>query len=805
MIAMSLVAPLARGVWHTSAAVVTTASAGEYADWPPEERRAPAAALWSSVPAGYNAGHVMARWWHIGDGPQPGPAADETRRRRREFVIIGVVAVLFLGLVLFEARLPRLSNSSSLFGSVIFFFLINFNLILLVFLVFLVTRNLVKLVLERRRRIFGSRLRARLVLAFVAFTIVPTIFMFLIAEAFLSAAFENWFNVRVERSLKGSLDVAQTYYQFAANNALHFAGEIGRQADAQGLWRPARRTDLQRFAEQKVQEFNLAGVQIFGPDGALLVRADGKALAEPLPDEPADARSELLQHEVTRTRRYGSGEIVRAGVPVHRGQGTLLGAVALDYVVPRNVNERARESLQSYKEYRQLANMRQPINNNYILTLSLITLVVVFSATWVGFRQAKRITIPLQRLAEGTREVAQGNWSHRIEAGGDEETDVLVTSFNQMTAELQEITEELVERRKDVENILANIAAGVVSLGQNGSVLMLNQAAEQMLGLPLAEVRGKHWSEVFETPHLRKVAEIISEALAGPHAEVEEQVKLTGGDHIVTALVTATRLTDDNNAPRGLMLFFEDVTHLLRVQRMEAWREVARRLAHEIKNPLTPIQLSAQRLQRRYAAVLAKRDGAVFDECTRTIIAQVEELKRLVNEFSMFARLPAATLVPHDLNGIIEEALVLFRQAHPDIAFVFTEDSELPPVDVDREAIKRALINLLDNAVAACHAVGEAAGRIDVKTTYVPARGLVRLEVADNGCGMSRDVKLRLFEPYFSTKKEGTGLGLAIVSAIVADHQAYIRVQDNQPRGSRFVIHFPLRGRLQAGRVAAQA
>jgi two-component system nitrogen regulation sensor histidine kinase NtrY len=407
-------------------------------------------------------------------------------------------------------------------------------------------------------------------------------------------------------------------------------------------------------------------------------------------------------------------------------------------------------------------------------------------------------------LAEGTREVAQGNWSYRIETGSDEETAVLVDSFNQMTADLQQIHSELVERRKYVENILANIAAGVVSLSQKGAVTMLNRAAEGMLGVRLAQVRGKQWSEVFHGPHLSKVGEMVDEALTAPHSQVEQQIKLTGGEHIITALVSVTSLTDEAGAQRGIMLFFEDVTHLLRVQRMEAWREVARRLAHEIKNPLTPIQLSAQRLRKRYGVQLAGADGAVFEECTRTIVGQVEELKRLVNEFSMFARLPAVQLAPHDLNGLVEEALVLFRQGHPEITFDFRSAAELPPVDLDREAMKRALINLLDNAVAACHGVPDA-GHIEVVTSYVVARGVVRLEVADNGCGMSRDVKLRLFEPYFSTKKEGTGLGLAIVSSVVADHQAYIRMQDNQPRGSRFIIDFPSRHRVAVERVAARA
>jgi two-component system nitrogen regulation sensor histidine kinase NtrY len=238
---------------------------------------------------------------------------------------------------------------------------------------------------------------------------------------------------------------------------------------------------------------------------------------------------------------------------------------------------------------------------------------------------------------------------------------------------------------------------------------------------------------------------------------------------------------------------------------MEAWREVARRLAHEIKNPLTPIQLSAQRLRKRYLDHLDDAQRPVFEECTRTIIGQVEELKRLVNEFSTFARLPAARLVAQDLNSLIDEALVLFREGHPQIDFVFRPGTDLPLVELDRDSLKRALLNMLDNAVAACQGEPHGPGRIEVSTRYSEERAVVDLEIADNGCGMSRDVKLRLFEPYFSTKKDGTGLGLAIVSTVVADHQAYIRVQENHPHGTRFVINFPIRHSPAIERLAARA
>jgi two-component system nitrogen regulation sensor histidine kinase NtrY len=752
----------------------------------------------------------VARWADIFlGGKRPPLPADEARRRRREIWIIGVTAVVFLIFATIETRLSHLGNSGSLAGNIIFFLLINFVLLLLVLLIFLVSRNLMKLALERRRGIFGSRLRTRLVLAFVALTLGPSILLFFVAQGFLNTAFDSWFNVRIDTALRGSLEVSQSYYQFAANNALHFAKQIGRQSMEQNLWAPEQRQKMGMFLEAKRSEMGLAGVEVFAADQASLVRLQDPQ-QPPLPPTATETVVQLFSgRDVAETRPLGKADVVRAGVPVLDEQGKLLGAVTVDYVVPRSVSQMARAVTRSYQEYRQLAGMKQPIKNGYVLTLALITLVVIFSASWFGIRQAKSISTPLLRLAEGTREVAQGNWSHRIEPAADEEIAVLVDSFNRMTETLERTNSELVERRKYVENVLANIAAGVVSLDESGCVDMLNPAAERMLGLRLAEVRGRSWREGLQRSDLAKVREVIAEIFERPECEVERQIKLAGGEHIVTALVSATSLTDERGRPRGVMLFFEDVTHLLRVQRMEAWREVARRLAHEIKNPLTPIQLSAQRLQKRYARQLPGVERIVFDECTTTIVRQVDEVKRLVNEFSTFARLPAVELAPNDLNAVVGEALVLFRQGHLDIDFVVETETDLPALDLDRDAIKRALINLLDNAVAACRAMQARTPaerpRIRVATSYLPARGVVRLEVADNGAGMTVEVKSRLFEPYFSTKKDGTGLGLAIVASIVSDHQAYIRVLDNEPHGSRFLIEFPLRQHQQRVRLVARA
>ena len=748
----------------------------------------------------------MSRWRNLWR-ERPPLSPDERRRRQREGIVIVVTAMVVLALALFETRLPQFSNSSSLAGNVIFFLLINLNLILLVLLIFLVTRNLVKLIFERRQRILGSRLRTRLVLAFVGLSIVPTLLLFFVAQGFMTSAIDNWFSVRVESSLAGSLDVAESYYQAAANGALHHARTLADQTEQRGLWTPARRSQLREFLNEKLRELNVAGIEVFDASRTSIARlAQAEQLSSSTPAAGPDMVEQLLTGDpIARTQRIGNGDLVRGGVPVIGADGKVLGALVVDNVVPRQVSRTAQDISRSFQEYRQLKTMKQPIKNSYTLTMFLITLVVIFSATWFGFYLAKGITVPIQRLAEGTREVAQGNWDYRIEAGGDEEIATLVDSFNRMTGELQTIHSELDARRRYIENVLANVAAGVISIDPRGIVGTVNRAAEAMLGLRAAEVEGQPWQRAFERSDLRKVGEMMSEVVDNGEEQAERQLKFSGGDRVLTALVTAASLQDDAGASLGVMLFFEDVSHLLRVERMEAWREVARRIAHEIKNPLTPIQLSAQRLRRRYGAEIERHDGAVFDECTRTIIRQVEELKKMVNEFSTFARLPASELSLQGLNEIVDEALVLFREGHRQIEFVWTPGEQIPALELDRSAITRAVVNLLDNAVAACQQVGEERGRIAVSTTYDPRAGLVRLEVADNGTGMSEAVKARIFEPYFSTKKDGTGLGLAIVSAIAADHQAYVRVRDNAPRGSRFAIEFPTRRRVSAVRAGARA
>jgi len=717
---------------------------------------------------------------------------EEAKRRKREGLVILITTLTVLLFAFFEVQLPAVSPDYSLTNNIAFFLLLNINIILLVLLVFLVVRNVVKLIFERKRRILGSRLRVRLVLAFIALSLVPSVVLFVIAGGLVTRSFERWLDVQVENALQGSLEIGQTYYQNSGNNALFYARQLSQRITQEGLFDSQRVEELKEFIQSKQREYNLGTVEVFSPDRQLIVVAFNDQVPTGVTIKPeSDFLDRALRGlQATRTQPFGEGDIIRGGVPVFSGDRRILGVVVVDYYVPKSITKRALQISRSYEQYKQLTILQQPIKNSYLLTLLLITLVIIFSATWFGLYLAKGITVPIQSLAEGTHEVAHGNWDYQIESSGDDEIGTLVDSFNQMTRDLKQINLELERRGRYTQTLLTNITAGVLSVDPSGKITTLNRAAEQMLGVKAAQVLGKGYPEVFQSDHLQAMREMMEHVRS--RASVEREIQITLPDRILTVVVTAAPLRDDEGKILGVMVFLEDITQIQKVQRMEAWREVARRIAHEIKNPLTPIQLSAERLRKRYAKLL-EGNGAILDKCTATIIKQVEELKNLVNEFSEFARLPAAELTPNDLNDIIKEALFLFKEGHKGINFYFNS-GELPPLELDRDQIKRTLINLLDNAVAAVEEKGE----IRISTAFDPSLGIVQLEVADNGCGLDPDVRARIFEPYFSTKKDGTGLGLAIVSAIVADHRGYVRVRPNEPNGTRFIIELPVRERADS-------
>ncbi len=726
----------------------------------------------------------------------------ELKRRRRELIAVAIASATLIAFVLAQTSLPPLRSRSSLVSNLVVILLFDLSFILLGLMLILVGRNLAKAVFERRRGLIGSKLQARLVFGFSAVALVPSVFLLYVAGTFLRADIDSWFNPEYERVLDDSLQVAKVYYLNSANNAAHFARVLAGLVGEKELLAPARHKELREFIEKAQQEYNLGTVEIFSSDRKLMMLVLSPHTPTGIgvsPDSPIIANT-LKGRSVTRTDRFGKSDVIRGSAPIYATNDTdvVAGAIVVDYFLPKSLADRAASISRSVQEYFQLRILRQPITHSYLLALVLIGLAVVLLSSWFGIYLARGITGPIRLLAEGIQTITAGNLNFKIAEVGDDEIGQVVESFNQMTADLRASRAEIEQRRRYTETLLRNVSAGVVGLDSARQIIAINPCAERMLNVSAENAVGRPYDQCF---HPALVAAMEDYFVDGRSLrELRFPLELEDATSETDLMVTVTPLgeapSDDHNGHHelGSLLFFEDVSQLAKVERMEAWREVARRIAHEIKNPLTPIQLSAERLRRQLSA-RTETEARILDETTRTIISEVEDLKRLVNEFSGFARMPQLNPTPGYLNPLAEEVVSNFREAHPAVDFKLDLADGLPTIAIDREALKRALVNLLDNAVAATTGfnVNGEQPRIMVKTAIETASGIVTLEVADNGPGIEPRLRPRVFEPYFSTKKSGTGLGLAIVATIVTDHHGFVRVYDHPPHGSRFVLEFPIK------------
>ncbi|MFC1880146.1 ATP-binding protein [Thermodesulfobacteriota bacterium] len=728
----------------------------------------------------------------------------DSKRRRREGILIVVIILVVALLTFVETRTIRFGADIPVSNAILMFILININLLLLVLLIFLVFRNLVKLLYDRRRKVMGAKLRTRLVVAFIVLTIVPTGVLFFFSINFITTSIEFWFNVPVEQALENSLRVGGRVYDRVEENNQFFLERISYQIKTKNLLNPQKEKALAQYVEVVQREFNLDGVEVYAANTQRL----SFSLAPELGNEDVGLVSaENLQKELSGndvrsiTQEIPYGELIKTigMIPFDVKASEAEGFVVVSILIPPDLYQNLQSISDGYEEYQQIKLYKKPVQITYFISLSIVALLVLFCAIWFGFYLAKTISVPIKDLAEGTRRVAEGELSFTIGTVADDEIGSLVNSFNKMTRDLRSSREqlelsarklrdqniEIEEKRQYMEFVLKSVSAGVVTLNANGMVSTINKSAEKMLGVKSEKVLNKSFDTMLTVQNKDLAEEIMGSLSLARDASIEVPLKLIVEGRPRSFLITVSALRDDAGQHMGIVMVFDDLTELEKGQRMAAWREVARRIAHEVKNPLTPISLSAQRLKRKYSNQIGE---AVFEECTQTIIDHVDLIRNLVNEFSSFARFPSANPTPCELAPTIEETIALYREGHPNIKFEVQHTGDIPPLNLDRQQMKQALINLIDNAIGAI----KGDGVISFAVTHDPILKRIRIEVADDGPGISNEDKTRLFEPNFSTKKSGMGLGLTIVSTIIADHNGVISVQDNIPHGAKFVIELPV-------------
>lgn len=735
----------------------------------------------------------------------PDRTTDEraVRTRRNRIVFLSVLG-LVVGLTAIQVLIQQLRFPSPIASNVLIFALVNVNIVLLLLLVLLVFRSLFKVYLERRENLLGSKFRVKLAIAFVSLALLPASLLFLVASNLITTSVDTWFNVQVETSLENAVEVARAYARISQDDALGraraVAARIGDTLAAEGV------VAARRLGAERAREHGMDAFQLFNRQRAELAQWRNPKLPAWAMLSPASplVRRALEGESVVMVQDFAGVDLIRAVVPVPRPGNPRenLGVVAVGLWMSAALAGKAEDIQTAIQEYRQLRQLKNPIKGIYLMLFLMVTLVIIFGAIWVGVHLARGITGPIQLLAEGTRRVAEGELGFQVQVKADDEIGILVDSFNRMTSdlarskadltrayeELQHSNVEMDRRRDYMETVLESIGAGVLSLDAEGRVNTVNRAAARLLARPAKEILHRSFEEVFAGEALAPLRRLVSRLAEEGREVADQQVTLTLGGRPATLIVTASSLTGAEGTRRGVVVVLDDVSEIVRAQQAMAWREVARRIAHEIKNPLTPIQLSTQRLRKKFTEK-APDVGPVLDECTRTIIQEVEGLRKLVDEFSRYARMPALQPRPTDLHTVIRQVEALYAGAHGGIAVETSLDPSLPLLHLDPDQIRRVLINLVDNAVTAIGEGGQ--GSIVISTRYRAEEGRVLVEVADTGPGFPPEDRDRFFLPYYSTKRSSGGLGLAIVHRIIVEHGGEVRIEDNTPRGARLIIALP--------------
>ena len=730
---------------------------------------------------------------------------ERIRRRRRVLLwVLGATVVLLLAIIVSQQLwLWTVVKPETPADALILYALSTLNFVAFVVFLFIFVRNLLKLRRERKERQLGSKVKTRLLVYFISISFLPITAMAVFSYLFLNRSLEKWFNpfpdeivqqaTEVKRLTLASQD--QTLRDTASLLAMLLANESPEQR--------------QGTMQQVVNSGQLVRIEIASRDGSTTFQNPSLSQADSEQLEKLFSNARLF-HGPDGLNQVDGKEFDALAVPLNQSELLIIAPQK------RASNDLTDLVAGSERDYQDLVSKQRRVRLLGLSTLGLMTLILLFVSSWVAIYLARGIATPIKALAEASNEIARGNLHHRVTTIADDELALLAESFNQMTAQLEENRSrieagaaelrdtnlELRERRNYIETVLQSLSTGVISLDENDCVTTLNASAARMLALVDKAEGNPALSSLIGSEDWLVVDRLLRRARRAGHATEQTQL----GSGALPVSMTASALPDSRGPRRGVVLVIEDLSELLAAQRAAAWSEVARRMAHEIKNPLTPIQLSAERIAKSYGratngagngtSLVAderlddKRVAAVISECTETIAREVAGLKAMVDEFSRFARLPATRLEQANLNDVITHAAGLYRERLDGVSLTLDLDRELPLSMLDIEQIKRVFVNLVDNALASLAGVSDEK-QITIATSHDSERSVLRAEVADTGQGIEPADFRRLFEPYFSRRDSGTGLGLAIVQRIILEHGGHIRAERNHPRGAKFVIELP--------------
>jgi PAS domain S-box-containing protein len=666
----------------------------------------------------------------------------------------------------------------------------------LIFLAILIVANLWRLRTQVRRDEAGARLTFRMIVIFVLLSLPPVFVVYYFSLQVLHRGIDSWFDVRIESALTDALELGRTSLGIRMREQLRQTESLGLEIEVLG------REGLTLALATALTTNQAAELTVLSDTGAIVASSS----SDPTKLVPHQANSSALL-QVSPARSFvglepvsGAGLHVRAvvelSIPAAGGQRFFLQAL---YPVAERMNELAETVQTAYAKYRELAYLRDPLKFSFTLTLSLVLVLSIFTAVWTAFLSARRMVAPLRSLAAGTQAVAEGDYGTRLgEPARNDELGFLVTSFNDMTSRLRSARDEtrqsqglVEEQRTYLEAVLARMSSGVMTIDGSHHVVTANDAAGQILGVPQDRIEGANLAALAANePRMQPLVELLQSQFSDTAHDWRTELTLFGPNGRQVLICRGTRLPSPHTSASGYVVVFDDMTALIQAERNAAWSEVARRLAHEIKNPLTPIQLSAERLRHKYLGHMSDAEGATLDRLTRTIVNQVESMKEMVNAFSDYARSPTTQPETLDLNALIADVAALYGAKLVMLAL----DRHLPTLEADPNRLRQVLHNLIKNAnEAGADNADQAATEIETRVARTEFGDYVELEVRDHGPGIPEQFLASMFEPYVSNKTRGTGLGLAIVKKIVEEHGGRVSARNNQPAGASIVIQLPLR------------
>jgi two-component system nitrogen regulation sensor histidine kinase NtrY len=746
------------------------------------------------------------------------PARHRGKRVTTVVLLSILVLLLLLSLIAQSGfNLSPLVMPESTSETLLLYALTTLNFLAFVTVLFVLLRNVLKLVRERRSNRLGSKFKTRLVSYSIGLSLLPALLLFFFAFGLLNRSIDRWFGEPARQIVDDARNIEESYFKKEQDELVGIARVISRNLEL-GSKSELSNPDLDDHLRGEITQYGIALARVIGPEGRRTVKADDSLQVGEIEETLTAAEQSLI---AGKESFVGSDEAASptsiyliAAIPVAQSpQGKRLLVLAQEY--PQELTERTLHISEQHERFHSLLGKIKRIKSIYILLLAAVTLLLIFSATWLALYVARGITVPIQALAEATDRIARGDFSRPVEVVADDELAVLVNSFNDMSGMLAENRHRLVraaddltrtnlaleDRRRYIETVLESLSTGVVSVDSNLGIAFVNRSALWMLGLNEKPALGTPIVDLIPGRNAEDLAALCRRARRTESSHAELEITRADGRSLVTA-TTAIALRSSEGAVEGWVIVIEDLTDLIQAERAAAWSEVARRMAHEIKNPLTPIQLSAERILKNYTrlpATTGSRLDQVVREGTSTIVREVAALQRMVEEFSRFARLPESKPAQTRLNEVITAAVSLYTDRLNGITLESDLASDIPALLLDPEQIKRVLVNLIDNAIEALETDSQNGGngsrqdrRITVEARYLKENEVVTVVVSDNGHGIRPRDRDKLFLPKFSTRERGTGLGLAIVSHIVADHKGRIWFEDNKPRGARFIIELPV-------------